>query len=60
MATKNFIVSFEGDSKTIYRSLLQNFISVLLQEIFSPKSTVRHLGLTFHLINNVLVTSQQG
>ena len=30
MATKSFIVSFERESKTIYRSLLQNFFICLI------------------------------
>ena len=63
MATKFFIVSFEGDSKIIYRSLLQNsYICFTSGDIYCHLNnrTVRHLGLIFNLINNVLVTSQQG
>ena len=37
------------------------FISVSLREIFSPKSTnCPPSRINFNLINNVLVTSQQG
>ena len=58
MATKNLIVSFERDSKTINRSLL--YLSYFRRYSYLNQRTVRHLGLIFNLINNVLVTSQKG
>ena len=55
MATKNFTVQFERNSKIIYRSILQNFYIC-----FTLGDIVPHLELMFNLINNVLVTSQLG
>ena len=40
--------------KIIYRSILQKFY------ICFTLGDIRHLGLIFNLINNVLVTSQKG
>ena len=50
VSTEIFIVSFQRDSKTIYKFLYSRL----------NQQTVRHLGLIFNLLSTVLVTSQQG
>ena len=51
----SIIVSFERDSKAINRSLLLFYFG---RYSYLNQRTVRHLGLIFNLIDNVLVTSQ--
>ena len=62
MAKENNSSHLKEIQKTMHRSQLQIFISVLLPEVYSHlnQQTVRHLGLIFNLINFTLVTSQQG
>ena len=61
MATKILLSHLKETLKQYIEVYYKMFMSVSLPEIFSPKlTTVRHLGLIFNLINNVLVTSQQG